>query len=600
MERNLIQCSTWESYALDLILRCAENIEGAQAVVGTRSGVGLLLLFDFLKSSSVKRQRAAAKALSKMVGFGGEAGAQLRDGLTAQTAHCTDLCSVTLTTGDMLTRRYCAEAIQALCYEGEACCKRLLRVGVMDALISMSAATDTKTRDISSSVILALKTSGSSKRAGAGTHSGAGDGERDGNGDSAATARLVVERTTVAGDRRTSRGGLTRTVQDSKGHYHILKTLHALSHSDRPEATKVMEKILEQQVLEKIGSFTEYVLRNSKGALTILGEVVNGRSSNASIRRSVARVLLQVEKMDGGATALSRSHGMRVLMLLASLEEDEARSLAVATLHNMASAILARDQGRGGGGGGGGGRWLLDLAFVDWSPTYSFTTLSGAKGADQGEDGRTFTFGRRREKQKNMHEFCTSAFTVANGVHNETRAVGAELLAAFASRDEDNILGDSARMSGLLSLGASDDDEVVHYVGRALGYMSIKQVNKRKIVKFGGLHLFTGLLKDALLGKQKAKREGDDDGGGNGKGADDDKGGKDEGKDGAEDGIKRFTKRQIEDQRIAAKALANLSSGDSRTRTAVLRSVEKEVGVALHGVNDQIVDMYLKMLYTND
>ena len=87
----------------------------------------------------------------------------------------------------------------------------------------------------------------------------------------------------------------------------------------------------------------------------------------------------------------------------------------------------------------------------------------------------------------------------------------------------------------------------------ALGILAMKELNKRMIVKLGGLEIFASFLK---------------------------------------------TEAEVDLQRIGAKALANLSSTDKDTRIAVVKYVNKHVP-DWQNFNDHIVNVYLEMLFTN-
>ena len=60
----------------------------------------------------------------------------------------------------------------------------------------------------------------------------------------------------------------------------------------------------------------------------------------------------------------------------------------------------------------------------------------------------------------------------------------------------------------------------------------------------------------------------------------------------------RTATTDVEVQRFAAKALANLSSSDRDTRAAVIRQVEERIP-SWTEFDDNIVNVYLEMMFTN-
>jgi hypothetical protein len=124
-------------------------------------------------------------------------------------------------------------------------------------------------------------------------------------------------------------------------------------------------------------------------------------------------------------------------------------------------------------------------------------------------------------------------------------------LSLLAGRDIDNAMAKHA--GTIVALASADDPFVQRFAAEALGILAMKELNKRMIVKLGGLEIFASFLK---------------------------------------------TEAEIELQRIGAKALANLSSTDKDTRIAVVKYVNKHVP-DWQNFNDHIVNVYLEMLFTS-
>ena len=136
----------------------------------------------------------------------------------------------------------------------------------------------------------------------------------------------------------------------------------------------------------------------------------------------------------------------------------------------------------------------------------------------------------------------------------EVRRVAALGLAKLAQDDHGNALGPLAQP--LVSLAFADDAELCRHAAKALGCVALKEVNKRRVVRAGGVGLFCTLL-------QRGRDGGD-----------------------------------LELQRTAAKGLANLSSTDRKTRATVIKEVENSVP-AVHDFTDSVVNLYLEMVFTS-
>ena len=106
----------------------------------------------------------------------------------------------------------------------------------------------------------------------------------------------------------------------------------------------------------------------------------------------------------------------------------------------------------------------------------------------------------------------------------------------------------------IIALASADDPFIQTNAGKALGSLCVKEVNKRMIVRAGGTEVFINLLRTATT--------------------------------------------DVEVQRFAAKALANLSSSDRDTRAAVIRQVEERIP-SWTEFDDNIVNVYLEMMFTN-
>ena len=133
----------------------------------------------------------------------------------------------------------------------------------------------------------------------------------------------------------------------------------------------------------------------------------------------------------------------------------------------------------------------------------------------------------------------------------EAQRAATKGLSLITARDLDNTV---AKYAGtIVALASADDPFVQRFAAEALGLLAMKELNKRMIVKLGGLEIFASFLK---------------------------------------------TEAEVELQRIGAKALANLSSTDKDTRIAVVKYVNKHVPGWQH-FNDHIVNVYLEMLFTN-
>ena len=134
----------------------------------------------------------------------------------------------------------------------------------------------------------------------------------------------------------------------------------------------------------------------------------------------------------------------------------------------------------------------------------------------------------------------------------EAQRSAARALWLLAERDSDNVM--SKHLTSLISLASAEDPFIQSNAGKALGSLCVKEVNKRLIVRAGGAEVFINLLRVATT--------------------------------------------DVEVQRFAAKALANLSSTDRDTRAAVLRQVEERIP-SWTEFDDSIVNVYLEMMFTN-
>ena len=133
----------------------------------------------------------------------------------------------------------------------------------------------------------------------------------------------------------------------------------------------------------------------------------------------------------------------------------------------------------------------------------------------------------------------------------ESQRAATKGLSLIAARDIDNTMAKHA--GTIVALASADDPFVQRFAAEALGILAMKELNKRMIVKLGGLEIFASFLK---------------------------------------------TEADVDLQRIGAKALANLSSTDKDTRIAVVKYVNKHVP-DWQNFNDHIVNVYLEMLFTN-
>jgi hypothetical protein len=134
----------------------------------------------------------------------------------------------------------------------------------------------------------------------------------------------------------------------------------------------------------------------------------------------------------------------------------------------------------------------------------------------------------------------------------EAQRSAARALWLLSERDVDNLM--SRHVLAIVALASADDPFIQSNAGKALGSLCVKEVNKKMIVRAGGAEVFINLLRAATT--------------------------------------------DIEVQRFAAKALANLSSSDRDTRAAVIRQVEERIP-SWTEFDDNIVNVYLEMMFTN-
>ena len=134
----------------------------------------------------------------------------------------------------------------------------------------------------------------------------------------------------------------------------------------------------------------------------------------------------------------------------------------------------------------------------------------------------------------------------------EAQRSAARALWLLSERDVENLM--SRHVLAIVALASADDPFIQSNAGKALGSLCVKEVNKKMIVRAGGAEVFINLLRAATT--------------------------------------------DIEVQRFAAKALANLSSSDRDTRAAVIRQVEERIP-SWTEFDDNIVNVYLEMMFTN-
>ncbi len=133
----------------------------------------------------------------------------------------------------------------------------------------------------------------------------------------------------------------------------------------------------------------------------------------------------------------------------------------------------------------------------------------------------------------------------------EAQRAATKGLSLSAARDSDNAL--RPHIAVIVALAMADDPFVQRFAAEALGSLAMKELNKRDIVKAGGMEVFASFL---------------------------------------------TPEAEVELQRIGAKAMANLSSTDRVTRQAVIRYVQKTVP-NWQNFSDHIVNVYLEMMFTN-
>eukprot|EP00948_MAST-09A_sp_MAST-9A-sp1_P002425 g2425.t1 len=391
----------------------------------------------------------------------------------------------------------------------------------------------------------------------------------------------------------------------------ILQTLLTLATSDRMEASDVMAEILEQRVQSKdfldefIALATEQTkvamsrerrriakkrdsryfaeqqidMDDSRGQRRRLNDpaayqrwdvippvsaflslllAACGKVSTTKTRHAVAKFVGAIAQMDRGKNLLVKGAGGLVLIIsLAELDDTFARSEACRVLNNLCITIESP----------------ATRASLQLNTTRDVRNLASSGLA-----------------------------LMNNNLHVDAQYHGAGLLSATSIIDEENImcsghwgsklLTDTVRLlnehytdvidnaitamsgptSGLdsettLSLdvqGRRNAFFLVHYLVRTLASLSIKQVNKKKILQQGILSLLTKLL-ETLAGHSSPN--------------------------------KHLNLAIVKIQRACTKILANLASSESRTRAYVLTAIEEDIP-SLRMMKDEIVNMYIKMLYS--